>query len=102
MWRVPTSFTGDEKASRICPFFSIGLGELRYGKKQELATALSELTQESEHTTGRMLQMLHSTSDDPDDGPDTERITLWFDPIPKSSTYALVSFWIDDKSRRYP
>ena len=74
------------------------LGERRYVKKQDLATALREFIQEFEHSTGRMFQMLYSTSDDPDNDPDIERILRWFDLIYRLSTYALISFWIDDKT----
>ena len=74
------------------------LGERRHGKRQDLATALREFIQEFEHTTGRMLQMLHSTSDDPDNDANIERILRWFDLIYRLSTYALISSWIDDKT----
>lgn len=74
------------------------LGERRHGKRQDLATALREFIQEFEHTTDRMLQMLHSTSDDPDNDTNIERILRWFDLIYRLSTYALISSWIDDKT----
>ena len=75
------------------------LGKRRYGQKQDLATVLREFIQEFEHQTGRLFQILHdSTSGGPDNSPDVERIVLWFDTIYRLSTYALVSFWIDDKT----
>ena len=74
------------------------LGERRHGKRQDLATALREFIHEFEHTTGRMFQMLHSTPDDPDKDTNIERILRWFDLIYRLSTYAVISFWIDDKT----
>ena len=74
------------------------LGERRHGKRQDLATALREVIQEFEHTTCRMRQMLHSTSDAPDNDTNIERILRWFDLIYRLSTYALISSWIDDKT----
>ena len=74
------------------------LGERRHGKRQDLATALREFIQEFEHTTGRMHQMLHSTSDDPDNDTNIERILRWLDLVYRLSTYALISSWIDDKT----
>ena len=74
------------------------LGERRYAQKQDLATVLREFIQEFEHQTGRLFQMLYSTSEDPDNDPDVERIVLWFNTIYRFSTYALLSFWIDDKT----
>ena len=76
------------------------LGERRHVKGQDLATALREFIQEFEHTTARMLQMLHSTSDDPDNDTNIERILRWFDLIYRLSTYALISSWIDDKTEK--
>ena len=45
-----------------------------------------------------MWQMLHSTSDAPDNDTNIERILRWFDLIYRLSTYALISSSIDDKT----
>ena len=74
------------------------LGELRYGRKLDLATAQREFIQEFEHTTERMIQMIHSTSKHPNSDRRIDEITLWFGMIFRLSTYALVSYWIDDKT----
>ena len=70
-----------------------GLGKRRWGQKQDLPTALREFIAEFEHTTYRMLQMLSNR-------PDLEHIGLWCDFTYRLSTYALVSFWIDDKTEQ--
>ena len=71
-----------------------GLGKRRWGQKQDLPTALREFIGEFEHTTYRMLQMLSNSPDD------LEHIGLWCDFTYRLSTYALVSFWIDDKTEQ--
>lgn len=75
-----------------------GLGERRYTKGQDLATAQREFIQEFEHSTGRMIQMLYSKSGDFQVDSEVEQICRWCDLIYRLSTYALVSFWIDDKT----
>ena len=87
------------KGCNVLWVFLNQLGERRYGQRQDLATALREFIQEFEHSTGRMFQMLHSTSDDPDNDPNIERTLRWFDLIYRYSTYALISSWIDDKTQ---
>ena len=42
--------------------------------------------------------MLYGISDDPDDNPDLERMFLWFEVVYRFSTYAIISFWIPDKT----
>ena len=69
-----------------------GLWKRRRVEKHDLPTALREFMQEFEHTTHRILQILCQRPDD------RERIGLWCDFIYRLSTYALVSFWIDDKT----
>ena len=64
------------------------------GQKQDLPTALREFIGEFEHTTYRMLQMLDSRPHD------HEHIGLWCDFAYRLATYALVSFWIDDKTEQ--
>ncbi len=78
--------------------FLNGLGERRFVEGQDLPTALREFIQEFEHSTGRMFQMLSSRPDAFQGDPDVERISRWCDLIYRYSTYALASFWIDDKT----
>ena len=59
-----------------------------------MATALREFIQEFEHSTERMYQMLCSKSNDLD----IEHTLHWVDLVYRFSTYALISFWIDDKA----
>ena len=75
-------------------FLNSTLGQRRHLEKQDLATALREFIQEFEHSTGRMYQMLYSRSNDLD----IEHTLHWFDLVYRFSTYALISFWIDDKT----
>ena len=70
------------------------LGQRRHLEKQGLATALREFIQDFEHSTGRMYQMLYSRSNELD----IEHMLHWFDLVYRFSTYALISFWIDDKT----
>ncbi len=44
--------------------------------------------------------MLHGTSDDPDNDPDIKRMLDWFALVYIFSTYAIISFWIDDKTEK--
>lgn len=78
-------------------FIHTSLGERRYRKKQNLAEALREFYQEFEHSTHRMYEMLHGTSDDPENDPRIKRVLDWFPLIFRCSTYAITSFWLDDK-----
>ena len=75
-------------------FLNSTLGQRRHLEKQDLATALREFIQEFEHSTGRMYQMLYSRSNDLD----IEHTLHWFDLVYRFSTYALISFWFDDKT----
>ena len=78
----------------LLTFLNSTLGKRRHLEKQDLATALREFIQEFEHSTQRMYQMLYSRSNDLD----IEQTLHWFDLVYRFSTYALISFWIDDKT----
>lgn len=69
------------------------LGERRHICKQELATALREFIQEFEHHSERILQMLAGESEY-----EVDRIARWLDLVYRFATYAMISFWIDDKT----
>ena len=72
------------------------LGERR--KEQDLPTALREFIHDFEHDTGRMFQMLCSRPEAAATDPDIEWFSCWCDLVYRLSTYAIVSFWIDDKT----
>lgn len=74
------------------------LGERRYVNKQDLPTAFREFIQEFEHHTERTHQMLGSVGDAVGMKSKVERLRHWCDLVYRYSTYALVSFWIDDKT----
>ena len=59
---------------------------------------MREFIQEFEHSTGGMYQMLHSLPVDSDSDENRCQIGRWIDLVCRFSTYAIVSFWIDDKS----
>ena len=79
-------------------FIQTDLGNRRHLKNQDLATALREFIQEFEHSTGGMYKMLYGTSDDPESDSNITRMLDWFNLIYKFSTYAILAFWIDDKT----
>ena len=74
------------------------LGERRNIDKQDLPTALREFIQEFEHSTARMLQMLHSRPDASDSDGEVDETSRWCDLVFRLAIYALISFWIDDKT----
>ena len=82
----------------LCTFLNSDLGRRRHLEKQKLATALREFIQEFEHSIGGMDEMLYGISDAPDDNPELERMFRWFEVVYRFSTYAIISFWIDDKT----
>ena len=86
--------------TELSQFINAELGRRRHIEKQDLATALREFIQEFEHSTDRMYQMLHGISDEPDDNPYLERMLRWLELVYRYSTYAIISFWIDDKTER--
>ena len=74
------------------------LGTRRDLKNQDLATAMREFIQEFEHHTERMYQMLSEPVDGSNN--DDERLTQvfdWMNLVFRSSIYALLSGWIEDK-----
>ncbi len=86
--------------TELWQFINAELGRRRHIEKQNLATALREFIQEFEHSIGGMYEMLYGISDGPDDNPDLERMFRWFEVVYRISTYAIISFWIPDKTER--
>ena len=64
---------------------------------QDLATVMREFIQGFEHNTERMYQMLYGAVESPDDDPGITEVFDWFNFVFRSSIYALLSGWIDDK-----
>lgn len=77
------------------------LGERRYIEKQPLETAFREFIQEFEHSISGMYEMLYGTASDPEDSEHIQQIIDWFNLVYRLSTYALVSYWIDDKTEEH-
>ena len=84
--------------TELWQFINAELGRRRHIEKQNLATALREFIQEFEHSTDRINQMLYGISDGPADNPTLERMRRWIELVYRYSTYAIISFWIDDKT----
>ena len=82
----------------LSTFLNSDLGTRRHLENQDLATALREFIQEFEHSIYGMYEMLYGIPDDPDDNPELERMLGWFELVYRFSTYAIISFWIDDKT----
>ncbi|MYF98750.1 hypothetical protein F4212_06380 [Candidatus Poribacteria bacterium] len=78
-------------------FIVTDLGNRRFNQKQDLETALREFIGEFEHSTHGMFEMLHGTSEDADSDPSIRNILAWFELVYRSSTYAILSCWIDEK-----
>ena len=58
---------------------------------------MREFVQEFEHSTERMYQMLYAVVADPDKDEDVKQMVDRFNLVNRSSAYALVSAWVDDK-----
>lgn len=78
--------------------FLCTLDERRHSRGQDLATVLREFIAEFEHSTHRMYQVLYGTSGTPDNDKNIQRVLAWFDLAYRLSTYAIIAFWIDEKS----
>ena len=79
-------------------WFMNRLEERRHIKKQDLPTALREFIHKFEHETGRMIQMLYSQPDTSTRDSNIESTSRWCDFVFRCAIYAVVSFWIDDKT----
>ncbi len=77
--------------------FLNSLDRRRNLEKQSLETAMREFIPEFEHSTERIYQMLFGAVADPENDEDVKQIVDRFNLVYRSSTYALLSAWIDDK-----
>ena len=77
--------------------FLNNLGQRRDSEKQDLQTALREFIQLFEHFERRMDQLLHQFAGRPAFDRKRARIREWTNLVFRISTYAIASFWIDDK-----
>ena len=73
------------------------LGNRRFNKKQDLATALREFIAEFEHSTHGMFEMLYGTSENVDSDPSIRKMFTLFEVVYRSSTYAILAYWLDEK-----
>ncbi len=78
-------------------FIVADLGNRRFNKKQDLATALREFVAEFEHSTHGMFEMLYGTSEDTDSDSNVRRMFTLFELVYRSSTYAILAYWLDEK-----
>ena len=79
-------------------FIHTSLGERRNLRKQDITEALREFFREYEHSTYQMYKMLYGTSDDPKNDLRIKQVLDWFPLIFRCSTYAITSYWLDDKT----
>ena len=79
-------------------FIHTSLGERRNLRKQDITEALREFFREYEHSTYEMYKMLYGTSDDPENDLRIKQVLDWFPLIFRCSTYAITSYWLDDKT----
>ena len=82
------------ECDELMKFIGQSLGERRHLDKQDLSTALREFVQMFEHSQWRLDQLLQSGPSEED----RQRILRWCDLVYRLSTYALIAFWIDDKT----
>ena len=80
-------------------FIHVSLGERRHLRRQDVTEALREFFQEYEHSTYGMYKMLYGTPDDPENALRIKQVLDWFPLIFRCSTYAITSYWLDDKTR---
>lgn len=73
------------------------LSERRDLKKQSLETAMREYIQEFEHSRARLIQLLYGTVDYTESNASILKIFELLHWAYLASTYALVSYWIEDK-----
>lgn len=79
-------------------WFMNRLGERRHIEKQDLSRVLREFIHKFEHETGRMIQMLYSQPDTFIRNSNIESTSRWCDFAFRCAIYAVVSFWIDNKT----
>ena len=78
-------------------FIVTDLGNRRFIQKQDLEIALREFIGEFEHSTHGMFEMLHGTTCHVDSDPRIRMMISLFELVYRSSTYAILSYWLDEK-----
>lgn len=78
-------------------FVVTDLGNRRFNQKQDLETALREFISEFEHSTHGMFEMVYGTSEDVNSDPNVRRVFTLFEWVYRSSTYAILAYWLDEK-----
>ena len=83
--------------NRGCDVLLEFLNTLGARTKEPLATVMREFVQEFEHSVGRMYQLLFSASA-PEGETTRVRFLSWVEFAYRLSTYAILSWWIEDKT----
>ena len=73
------------------------LGKRRYIQKEYLQTVLREFIAEFEHSTHGMYEMLYGTFENADSDARVRNFHSWVELVYRVSTYAILSYWIDEK-----
>ncbi|MDE0093046.1 MAG: hypothetical protein OXO49_00895 [Gammaproteobacteria bacterium] len=81
-------------------FIKMELSERRFLENQDLGTALREFFSEFEHTMHKLYQILHNTTTDPETDFNLQAFYSWREIAFRSATYAIVSYWIDEKHEK--
>ncbi len=77
---------------------NIDLNKRRSIEKQDLEKVLREFFAEFEHTTHRMYQMLYGAAEGEGNKAELERFCSFIELVFRLTTYAIVSYWIPEKS----
>lgn len=78
-------------------FVTTELGQRRFVRNQNVQTAFREFVSEFEHSMHGMFEMLYGTSKHPDNDEYMQKILSLFEAVYRLSTYAIISYWIDEK-----
>lgn len=78
-------------------FIVTDLGNRRHIQKEDLQTALREFISEFEHSVHGMYEMLYGKIEGADLDSRVPDYFQWVDVVYRASTYAILSYWIDEK-----
>lgn len=82
-------------------FIVTDLGNRRHIQKEDLQTALREFISEFEHSVHGMHEMLYGTFEGADPDSRIRNCLQWVEVVYRASTYAILSYWIDEKHDEY-
>ncbi len=86
-----------EYCNVLWAFIVTDLGKRRNIQNQDLQTALREFISEFEHSTHGMYEMLYGTFEGADSDTRIRNFLQWVELAYRASTYAILSYWIDEK-----